>query len=462
MINKPIVFVSSTIADLTNERVAAKRAIEKIPATPRLSEFTVEAQDRPSKEVCENEVKRADIYVLILGGSYGWTFDDGISVTELEWETAKRENKPILVFNTSYPKEEKQKGFEKKVGDFQTGRFYKKVQNAFELEESIVSALRMLLREEKFKIKAQTERVYANFIEIFFPSRVFTGDWDFNRDEIIESSKKSEKALRYDASDREVVLEALRQKGFRFSTDWVTNSNKIITFHDLGEAKLPLSKLVDQGTVGSLSSKDFYSISNDYENIFKSLLRFCLKQKLFKMKIEWFHEDSIFAFMPQEENYKTRKEKWHGRKDVTREVFVAKRSASDPDKIYYCRHLAFACKFELLDDRWYLSITPDWFITYLAKDDKLRKSKFGYEKVAKLKRLEKNQSVFNHLKFLVYKLKYGDPETLFRRGYPFLSFGKLVSFESYPKVTDLDWLKKEKKAAQNSMRDTQLSLPLPY
>jgi hypothetical protein len=110
-----------------------------------------------------------------------------------------------------------------------------------------------------------------------------------------------------------------------------------------------------------------------------------------------------------------------------------------------------------------VNLTPEWFITFPARDGSgLRKSKFGHTRISYIKRLERNQAVFNHLKFITYKLSFGDSTTLFRERYKFLTFGRLKSFESYPMVTDDDWLKKERKAAQKRMSDDQPSLPLPF
>ena len=464
MQTKPIVFVSSTIRDLVNERVAAKRAIEKIPAIPRLSEYNFEAQNKPSREVCVSEVKKADIYLLVLGGSYGTVFEDGKSITEFEWETACDAGKPVLVFNTTYTKEEKQGEFAKRVGDFKGGRFYKTVTNAFELEEAIENAIRKLIQEEQFRIKADTETVFANLLEISFPDIVYIGDWNFKRDEVIELSKQSPRPLRMNATARDVVQEALRQKGLKFSSDWMTYENKILTFHDLRDMALPLSAIVDQGTVGWHRVKDYCAINDDHERYFKSLLRFCLQQKLFKMTIKWWHEDNLFVFMPSDEKKpRIRREKWHSRKDATRVVFEPKKKKSAPGEISYCRHLAFSCRFEHLDGKWYVSLTPDWFITYPSKDGLgLKKSRFGSTRVSYLKRKENNQAVFNHLKFLTYKLSFGDTTTLFRERYQFLSFGKLKSFEAYPTLVDDSWVKKEGRSIQAKLKDDQSSLPLPF
>ena len=135
---KPIVFVSSTVSDLPNEREAARLSIEQVDCVPSMCEHTFIAQNRNSIDVCLNEVRKADIYILILGGRYGYELDDGISITEKEWFTADKNDKPIIVFNLiNYNKEQKQIEFANKVGDIYKGKFWKDVKDVFKLKDEI-------------------------------------------------------------------------------------------------------------------------------------------------------------------------------------------------------------------------------------------------------------------------------------------------------------------------------------
>ena len=47
-ISQPKIFISSTVIDLTNERLAAFKAVENIGAFPVMSEYTMEAQSTDS------------------------------------------------------------------------------------------------------------------------------------------------------------------------------------------------------------------------------------------------------------------------------------------------------------------------------------------------------------------------------------------------------------------------------
>lgn len=90
------VFVSSTYVDLLSERQAAVSAILKaghIPAGMEL--FT--SGDRSQMETIKQWIDESDIYMLILGGRYGSLEpSSGVSYTELEYDYAVQQSKPIF------------------------------------------------------------------------------------------------------------------------------------------------------------------------------------------------------------------------------------------------------------------------------------------------------------------------------------------------------------------------------
>lgn len=116
-ITQPKIFISSTVLDLTNERTAAYNAVNKVCGFPVMSERTMEAQSTDSLTACLSKVLESDIYVLILGSRYGWQPEGKESIPELEYQTARSKNIPVLVIKTTYPKEALQKDFEGRVGE---------------------------------------------------------------------------------------------------------------------------------------------------------------------------------------------------------------------------------------------------------------------------------------------------------------------------------------------------------
>jgi hypothetical protein len=162
-ITQPKIFISSTIVDLPNERKAALKAVEKVGGFPVMSEFTIEAQSTDSLTACLSKVMESDIYVLILGGRYGWQPDNKESITELEYQTARNCNIPILVINTVYRKEPLQAKFESTV---EPNYFRKTVQDAFELQDELIKALKTEIDKKQNEYFNNTELVYSNLVKI--------------------------------------------------------------------------------------------------------------------------------------------------------------------------------------------------------------------------------------------------------------------------------------------------------
>ncbi len=114
------VFVSSTVKDLRLERQTVKQAVGRIGVTPFLSEESGASHLSPN-QLCFDEVRAADIYILLVGESYGAVpapmpaadgqagsdlLDGRTSVTHAEFKLACRLNKPILVYIKTTDKRE--------------------------------------------------------------------------------------------------------------------------------------------------------------------------------------------------------------------------------------------------------------------------------------------------------------------------------------------------------------------
>jgi len=445
---KPNIFISSTVKDLPDEREAAKRAVEKLPANPIMSEFTMNAVNKPSVEACIDEIKKADFYILILGGCYGWELENGISITELEYDTAYKENKPIFVYNTTYDKEPKQAKFEKKVGP---QRFWKVVKNANELEEEIVKSYKQYVEEQNYAKSNSTETAYSNLLSIEFPNKLYRAELNIDRKAIIESSKTTEKRLKRNATQFDVVISAIHQYELKVPNDWVLFENSIISFHDLSERTFGLSQLVDLGTVEEYDTCEFYNTNDNYLNVFKNLLRRCLSRKMHHLGVKWYNDEKLYVYTPQS-GLTARIEKWKGKVEATRTVFEAKMQKKNPDKIFYCKHFAFRANFYLFDEQWYISINPEWFISFDGK----KKSRFGFEQISFLKRNERNAQVYSHLRFIVYQLVTKKQETLFEQSfnYKFLLFRELLKEQIYPALQEKKWLKNENNKIKEDFETT--------
>ncbi len=456
---QPKIFISSTIKDLPNEREAALQAVNVIGGEPLMSEYTINAQNANSITTCLEKVKSSNIYVLILGGVYGWQPFNDKSITELEYQTAQENNIPTLVFNTDYEKEELQQDFANRVG---ATFFWKPVKNVFELKEAIQNAIREEIEKWNSEATQNTELLYSNLLNISFPKTVYVADLNLDRKDIIESSWNTEKPLKKDASWYDVTVAAIHQRNIRFPHDWNCHGGKLITFHDLTDHSLPLADIIDLGTVTPLSCEEFYEQSEAELRVFKSLLRNCLKTKLHKMQIKWFKDEKLFVFMPISkdgmERWKNREVTWERKKAATRTIVKCSYKKDEPTVLRNIWHLSFATDFYHFEHNWFMTVKPDWIVT--CGDFKV--SWFASKFIAAQKRLEKNIHVFNHLNFILWYLQPDDSEPLFTEfaDYKFLKIESFNTLNSYPVIPDEEWRKLEGSAGNKNLNDPLGIIPL--
>ena len=154
------VFVSSTMRDLANERLAV---------VDQLRQFNLEAVNAEgllptggtSWDVLEREIRTSDIFVLILGEHYGWVPTSGPrangvhSVTELEYRLARDCGLLILPFvkRLSYDSDRSSTDarnrdeFRKQVADWADGRFRGEFDLASDLAPQVAKAVIGVLTE---------------------------------------------------------------------------------------------------------------------------------------------------------------------------------------------------------------------------------------------------------------------------------------------------------------------------
>lgn len=301
------------------------------------------------------------------------------------------------------------------------------------------------------------EKVFLNLLEVTFPDVLYTADvqLDMGEDEADNRQhyhRRGRKRPGGFQSKRDKIRSALEQMGLRFAADWEYHDGKIITFHDLDDESLPLRKVIDEGTIEPLSSKEYYSVDDNYEGAFKSLLRRCLQQKLYRRNVIWQHEEGLFIFSEVNDN-PIRKEGWD-RNPGGREVYVRTMKNNKPDEIFSCKHLAFQVQFRRIGNKWYVAITPDWFFSY----DKYHKSFYSADKIKWLKRKENNSHVALQAQFIAYFLRHDPASDMFeeRQPYPFLGFGEFVTFDDAPYLDDSAW----RPDKDDEEEDSQLALDL--
>lgn len=91
------IFISSTFADLIEERKAIMEAILDLNGFPAGMEM-FPANDSEQFGYIKTIIDESDYYVLVIAGRYGSLADDGISYTEKEYDYAVEKGIPVLVF----------------------------------------------------------------------------------------------------------------------------------------------------------------------------------------------------------------------------------------------------------------------------------------------------------------------------------------------------------------------------
>lgn len=91
------VFISSTFADLEEERKGVMEAIIELNCFPAGMEM-FPASNMEQLEYIKSVIDESDYYVIIVAGRYGSVADDGISYTEKEFDYASEQGIPILAF----------------------------------------------------------------------------------------------------------------------------------------------------------------------------------------------------------------------------------------------------------------------------------------------------------------------------------------------------------------------------
>lgn len=91
------VFISSTYADLKEERAKVMQTIMSLNCIPAGMELFPASNDEQF-DFIKRVIDDCDYYILIVGGRYGSLSKDGISYTEKEFDYAKQKGIPILAF----------------------------------------------------------------------------------------------------------------------------------------------------------------------------------------------------------------------------------------------------------------------------------------------------------------------------------------------------------------------------
>lgn len=152
------IFVSSTIENLKPERELVREAIEKFGFAPLMAEHDFASQPDSPRTACLEGVNQADIYLGILGPSYGFINPaTGVSATEEEFNLAQELRKPMLWFVKSGERDARQEDFCRRISDYNTGVLRKEFAERHQLALAVTHALREMETRSLADLRGPTD-----------------------------------------------------------------------------------------------------------------------------------------------------------------------------------------------------------------------------------------------------------------------------------------------------------------
>ncbi|UCV18727.1 DUF4062 domain-containing protein [Ferribacterium limneticum] len=166
------VFISSTMKDLVNERIAIEQLLSSFNIEAVIAEDWLPGQGQIWDRIAK-EIRSCDLFVLVVGERYGWIPDSGqksetgYSVTHLEVIEAKALGLPMLAFFKTLSHETKLSRNDKKgigalrdlVASWERGGIAGEFGNAFELArkvgESIINVLTDDFQQKRIRQRAE-------------------------------------------------------------------------------------------------------------------------------------------------------------------------------------------------------------------------------------------------------------------------------------------------------------------
>jgi hypothetical protein len=203
-------FISSTYTDLISERKAAIEIVDREHHAVAMEKFF--AEDHQAKEVCLQKLQNCDGAILIIGDRYG-SIDptDGVSITEIEYTTAKSLGIPVFVLiktgedgswqsaESERDRIEKHEKFKKRIDEEKHRRTF---QNATQLQTEILGAIANYEREHgelgiRLRAFVKPDQFFKPFTD---PSRLFNHRWT-----LVGRSESLDKLHRFVRSNKKVA-----------------------------------------------------------------------------------------------------------------------------------------------------------------------------------------------------------------------------------------------------------------
>jgi len=139
------IFISSVQKEFANERRLLSDYLQKDALLGRFFDVFVfenlPATDNIPDKIYIEEVKKSDIFILLLGKEYGYEFTDGISPTQKEYEAATQNSKYRLAFLLNAQTAERHPKMNALIKQISENIIYNIFSTGYELLSNVYSSL---------------------------------------------------------------------------------------------------------------------------------------------------------------------------------------------------------------------------------------------------------------------------------------------------------------------------------
>lgn len=242
----------------------------------------------------------------------------------------------------------------------------------------------------------------------------------------------------------------LVEHGIFGKREWILRNGSICSFYNLSE--YPWIEIADQGTVKDFDTREWANAADeDRLREWTELLNTCLRAKLSREGIRFQHEAKFrFYYFLLPENKMPRFYRYYSQQKETRRKVVCLLTNKKTGDLLCYRHAAMKGRFYRFDGLWYLEINPTYFFTVNGKTPYM----YYEDKLAGIKRLERNESVLGQL--VMWERLLTDRGDIFHSEYPLLKFDGLCRFPVWQGIVDELWLPVEEEVATDE-DDTELT-----
>ena len=242
------------------------------------------------------------------------------------------------------------------------------------------------------------------------------------------------------------LREVATARGLNIGGAWILHDTRIYSLYDLRLP--PWDTLCDRGTVDDFATEEWATSADPaIRRHFVDLLNRCLTEIGQTLELVYDRRRKHYYFRatpdlaPRIVRYQS------AQNQVTRAVFEAYRSKSQPDQVAYYRHSAFEGRFRSYGGEWYLEITPTYHFTW----DGYHPDRYAKDRLATIKRLERNGAVLGQLFMWASQLR--QQPSLFTARQPLIHFGGLVQLELGAGIVDDGWRTEEESDEAQMLAD---------